>query len=632
MIAFDLYADQTSYAVVETLKVHAISRTTAKYYLDFYKLPDLEHTVMPSQSVVIPKNTNPLGNTVHKDGCGWPVVWSYPIPSGARSGVYCIKMTNSITQVSVNTTVVLKANVNAPLATPILFVIPVTRYLAYNNWGAGFAQNALDGQTEGYQRGKSLYKYRYDITTTTKGSVERDQTVSFDPNTMTLANLVLEEQFLKWFSTMGIPVDFCTSIDLDKNPGLLNRYNLLISPGQDEYWSKGMRDNVEGFINSGKSVAFFSGNTCWWQVRFENNHRKMVCHKVGLAPELLVDPLKGTPTETGNWGNLSIFPRPETRMTGVSSAFGAIRHDRDFSIQKLLSYHVWQPTHWAFKGVTLIDAKLGLGTGIVGYEVDGAQLKLNPDQSVMLGQNGIPMLTYFKDTPINFKLLASADLRNPDWHYLPKTGSSAAYYGGFLTMGTFRGSSGNNGMVFTAATTDWSLGLNNPPPPGYGLIYDENISKVTKNILERLVSVHVYEYQNTDSEGIVWYRYSTLPDLGTGWTRGSSGSDVFNAHNLSSQIFNAGSLSVTPTISIYEYHPQACEGTQYKYSSRATIPGWSRGTIPAFFAYGQPGPGIKEVHEYYKTTNPSILKYSTHPPEPGYSDSGPVFGAYEREQ
>jgi hypothetical protein len=177
-------------------------------------------------------------------------------------------------------------------------------------------------------------------------------------------------------------------------------------------------------------------------------------------------------------------------------------------------------------------------------------------------------------------------------------------------------------MVFTAATTDWSLGLNNPPLPGTGLIYDENISKVTKNVLERLVSVHVYEYQKTDSKGIVRYRYSTSPDLGNGWTRGSSNSDVFNAH----------SLPVNPAISIFEYHQQACEGAPYKYSSLATMPGWVRGTTPAFFAYGNSGPGIKAVREYYKTTNPSILKYSTHLPESGYSDNGPVFGAYEREQ
>jgi hypothetical protein len=44
-------------------------------------------------------------------------------------------------------------------------------------------------------------------------------------------------------------------------------YRLLLSVGHDEYWSGPMRDTVEG-SSPGGNVAFFSGNTSFWQVRW----------------------------------------------------------------------------------------------------------------------------------------------------------------------------------------------------------------------------------------------------------------------------------------------------------------------------------------------------------------------------
>ena len=35
-------------------------------------------------------------------------------------------------------------------------------------------------------------------------------------------------------------------------------------------WSGGMRDTLEAFTASGGNAAFFSGNTCCWQVRPED--------------------------------------------------------------------------------------------------------------------------------------------------------------------------------------------------------------------------------------------------------------------------------------------------------------------------------------------------------------------------
>ena len=49
--------------------------------------------------------------------------------------------------------------------------------------------------------------------------------------------------------------------------GLLDRYKLLVSVGHDEYWTARQRKSVEAFADRGGNCAFFTGNTCFWQVQ-----------------------------------------------------------------------------------------------------------------------------------------------------------------------------------------------------------------------------------------------------------------------------------------------------------------------------------------------------------------------------
>src|SRR5207302_2613977 len=45
----------------------------------------------------------------------------------------------------------------------------------------------------------------------------------------------------------------------------------FLSVGHDEYWSWQMRDNVEHARDVGINLGFFSANTAYWQVRFEDS-------------------------------------------------------------------------------------------------------------------------------------------------------------------------------------------------------------------------------------------------------------------------------------------------------------------------------------------------------------------------
>ena len=54
-----------------------------------------------------------------------------------------------------------------------------------------------------------------------------------------------------------------------------------------------MREALDRFTGAGGNAAIFSGNTCFWQVRFDEDVRSMTCFKY-RADE---DPVVGTADE-----------------------------------------------------------------------------------------------------------------------------------------------------------------------------------------------------------------------------------------------------------------------------------------------------------------------------------------------
>jgi len=76
--------------------------------------------------------------------------------------------------------------------------------------------------------------------------------------------------FIAWLERSGYQADYCTDLDLHEDRALLDPDRLLVSVGHDEYWSDEMRGAVARFAARGGNVAFFSGNTCWKRVVFDD--------------------------------------------------------------------------------------------------------------------------------------------------------------------------------------------------------------------------------------------------------------------------------------------------------------------------------------------------------------------------
>ncbi|MEU0484809.1 N,N-dimethylformamidase beta subunit family domain-containing protein [Streptosporangium sp. NPDC006013] len=312
----------------------------------------------------------------------------------------------------------------ARAGSPILLSIPFPTWQAYNRAGIP---------------GESIYWTE---------QATRASRVSFDRPGGGPPPERWEEGMIRWLGPAGYDVDYCSALDLHSGRELLAGYRLLMVSGHDEYWSAGMRDSVEEFVGRGGNLAVFSGNTCWWQFRLEDDGRTMVCYRDAVAdPMATVNPA----LTTVEWSSAPVN-RPENSLTGVSFRHGAGTWGPYMRLMHEESYTVRFPEHWVFEGTKLGEGDT-FGRGAIGYETDACDFT---------EVDGVPVATGRDGTPPSFVILATADLRH--WHRYGQ--------GGMATMGVF---GLGTGTVFTASTVNWGNTLHDPA-----------VERITRNVLDRL--------------------------------------------------------------------------------------------------------------------------------------------------
>jgi hypothetical protein len=439
----------------------------------------------------------PVPDHVVRNGCGWEVGLSVPIPIDARSGFYIVTLTAPNGEVG-EAFFVLRSTVPS---SAILWVIETNTWNAYNTFGGASTYTSGDA---GYLDGAPVVSFERPLP---KGFI------SLPANPQRLAalapggesafvdwavfhNLSLwcgsaswsqwGARFAAWLENQGIEVDYAVNGDLQMIPGLLDGYRLMLSVGHDEYWTWEMRDAVEEHVARGGNVAFFSGNTAYWQVRIEDGGRHMVSYKANVDD----DPVMGTDQERRNTGIWShrLTARPENKMTGVSFTRGGYARIGRATPSSAGGYTIYRTGHWALEETDLAYGdQLGAAHTIVGYECDGCVLSF---------ADGLPYATGVDGTPENFEIIGIAPVALFDHATAPQglypEGSLtdvevvalqvagdrapetiARFKHGHAVMGSFTSAGG--GVVFTAGTTDWTYGLADP-----------QVSKITLNVIRRL--------------------------------------------------------------------------------------------------------------------------------------------------
>lgn len=437
------YAGQVSYRPGEEVALH-VSTSAAKFRIEVARLGARPEVVLTRGD--LPGRESPIPEDASSHGCHWPALVKFSIPEQWRGGYYHVTLRaedgggkfierNRRTVESSCYFIVRAAKPGS--SSKILLQLSTNTYNAYNNWG-GFS-------LYGYHGRAGVQGHRV--------SFERPPSSQFSS---------WEQPFVAWAESNGYNLEYAANMDLEQQPELLKSYRLVLSVGHDEYWSSPMRDHLEAFIAQGGNVAFFSGNTCCWQVRGEDDGKALVSWKQRYS----MDPIYrvGDPKLLSTLWSHHLVGRPENQLTGVGFLFGGYHRSHGQFMDGKASYTVHRPEHWLFEGTGLKRGdEFGGKDTIVGYECDGCEFEL---------KDGLPVPTHRDGTPEGFVILGSCPAR---WHpgdsifydRFPEDRLGAAILGMYTRGGT----------VVTVGATDWSHGLRGK---------DAQVERITKNILDRL--------------------------------------------------------------------------------------------------------------------------------------------------
>lgn len=379
---------------------------------------------------VTPADPLPIPRQAYRDGAGWPPVATLTIPEDWPSGLYFARayipplptsvfggpnVNQRLTRLQYPTLDIpfVLRPANPGQSARILLVIPDTVYEAYNFWGGrslyGFASQ--ESIIWAYPQTATHVPYSFRVSFLRPHWGPPAQDVKWQH---------YEVPFIQWIERQAIRVEYCVASDLDSQSAssFLPCYKLVVIVGHSEYRSKGMKDNVQAFISKGGNAAFFGGNICYWQVRFENDSEHgptMVCYK-----QEPFDPnSSGSPqqrqTRTVLWRMMN-SPADgydtDYKLTGVSYEWTTYPSPTAFKVV--------DPGHWVFANTGLAMSE-PFGEAVAGPETDHRTIPSSDE----LGPG---------DTPANFVLVANEMIDG----------------GKIASMGVMEGA----GTVFTSAATE----------------------------------------------------------------------------------------------------------------------------------------------------------------------------------
>src|SRR2546421_267912 len=361
----------------------------------------------------------------------WTKTTTLNIPSSWVTGVYLAKLTSSTGKSSFIFFVVRDDGGHEAID----FQTSVTTYQAYNTWG-----------------GTSLYNNNTNLSIfkgphATKVSFDRP----FNPGDSNGAGhyLFYEYKFVYWLESQGYDVTYTTAVDTDTNVNPLTNHRAFLSVGHDEYWSKGMRDNVQVAINAGVNVAFFGANAVYWQIRFEPN-------TAGAADRVEVG-YKDFATDTTppgpdpQWGVNNAIVTTNWRASPVNkpeNALMGVMFEDQTKNEQSYPFVVQNASNWVYAGTGFVNGSSV--PGIVGYEYDKVfNNRLTPAGITILGNS-------------------------------PLAGETAG--NSFSNATLYTASSG--ARVFASGTIEWSWGLANIQSNTFA---NAGIQKMTANILSNFI-------------------------------------------------------------------------------------------------------------------------------------------------
>ena len=290
--------------------------------------------------------------------CNWSTSYTLAVGSDWTSGLYIAKLTDSSSGKQSQVWFVVRDDSSK---SDVLFQSSFNTLNAYNNTGGYslYPFNSINGQ----RALKVSYDRPFSETTTETGEFN---------------NLLRwEYNMARWLESQGYDVTYVTNVDVHSNKNLLPKHKVFLSVGHDEYWSSEQRNNVEQARDAKVNLAFFSANSAYWRVRFQNAtsgsapNRIMVCYKDAATAAEPTDKFRS-----------SLNKRPESALLGVMYI-----GDKD-NVYGGFDFVVKNSTDPYYANTGLKDGDIL--SGLVGFEWDAVNTNASPSGLVILGDSQFP--------------------------------------------------------------------------------------------------------------------------------------------------------------------------------------------------------------------------------------------------
>ena len=415
------------------------------------------------------------------EDAGWEVGFELRVPDGLKSGIYAAHFRTGESEHYVP--FVVKPKKNRPSA-HIVFLAPTISWQAYTNFNE-IANPYNLSSTESLpwlkedlfiaahpEIGLSLYDHHTDggspyYSTRLRPNLSGGPKYKYAP--IASPHLLAADLYVvDWLTVKGYPFDVVSDEDLHFGGSeAILPYKVLITGAHPEYWTSQMLEALDGFMEGGGRVMYLGGNGLYWVTSIHSECPVIEVRRslgTGLSRAYDGEYFHSTTGEQGGiWRVRGQAPQKRVAV-GFSAQGGApgspYRRQPD-------SFNPRAAFIFEGIGEDEILGDFGLNTGAAaGFEIDR--------RDHLLG------------TPSHTLLLASSSNHHESyWHVVEEVSIMGPHECGAACRDvradmTFNEHAGG-GAVFSVGSIAWTGSLSHNH-------YDNNISRITENVLRRFIS------------------------------------------------------------------------------------------------------------------------------------------------
>ena len=286
---------------------------------------------------------------------------------------------------------------------------------------------------------------------------------------------------IDWLDARGFSVDVLTDDDLHaEGADLLARYRVVLTGSHHEYWTSQMLDAMRAYLDGGGRLMYMGGN--------------------GFFGVTSVDPARPHVYEVRRWGTSWPFEMPPgERHHATTGEPGGTWRNRGRAPQQLLgvgtcaagfdrgAYYVRQPDSFDPRAEFIFDGiednelvgdfpSLVVNHGPAGYEIDRLDFSLGTPRHALLlasSMNHSKLYSAMQDEQLAFP-------RGIDG-VKPGSPTEEGKIHPFIRADMVYFETKNGGAVFSVGSIAWMSCLSHND-------YDNNVSRITENVLSRFSS------------------------------------------------------------------------------------------------------------------------------------------------